>query len=122
MSQEARFSRNFLALGLTVRGDTWAEFMINLSEAADGATSYHDLCHAIEAVSNVQPLVQPAAPAPVAAPAAPAATNTWDVDPRQKCVHGMRVMRNGQGARGPWTGWFCPTPKGTPDQCKPEFV
>jgi hypothetical protein len=31
------------------------------------------------------------------------------------------VARSGNGAKGPWSGFFCPTPKGTPDQCPPQF-
>lgn len=38
------------------------------------------------------------------------------------CVHGERVRRSGNGARGEWVGYFCPTPKGTPDQCSPQFI
>lgn len=60
----------------------------------------------------------PAAPAPVPqaapAPAAPAAGQT--------CKHGTMTYREGQGKRGPWRGYFCPSPKGTPDQCEPQFV
>jgi len=43
------------------------------------------------------------------------------VDAGPRCKHGARVKREGRSGRGPWTGWFCPTPQGTPDQCKPEF-
>ena len=38
------------------------------------------------------------------------------------CVHGERQRRSGNGARGEWVGYFCPTPKGTPDQCSPNFL
>lgn len=38
------------------------------------------------------------------------------------CKHGPMVARSGQGAKGPWSGHFCPTPKGTPDQCPPQFA
>ena len=38
------------------------------------------------------------------------------------CSHGPRIHRKGTGAKGPWQAWFCPTPKGTPDQCKPMFI
>jgi hypothetical protein len=66
-----------------------------------------------QAVANVAPLRTGGAAAPtaahVAAPGAP------------MCDHGARVRREGQGQRGPWVGWFCPTPKGTVGQCKPEF-
>lgn len=37
------------------------------------------------------------------------------------CVHGPMTFRTGQGAKGPWKGYFCPTPKGTPNQCDPIF-
>jgi len=38
------------------------------------------------------------------------------------CKHGVLVWREGQGPKGPWKGYFCPSPKGTPDQCSPKFV
>ena len=38
------------------------------------------------------------------------------------CKHGPLKWLEGQGPKGPWKGWFCPAPKGTPDQCKPKFV
>lgn len=38
-----------------------------------------------------------------------------------RCKHGVRTRREGRNNRGPWVGYFCPTPQGTPDQCKPEF-
>jgi hypothetical protein len=37
------------------------------------------------------------------------------------CDHGPRVRRTGTSGKGPWVGWFCPTPKGTPGQCQPKF-
>jgi hypothetical protein len=38
------------------------------------------------------------------------------------CTHGVMTPRTGSGAKGPWKGYFCPSPKGTPDQCSPIFV
>lgn len=38
------------------------------------------------------------------------------------CKHGPRIKRTGTSAKGPWTAWFCPQPKGSPDQCKAEFA
>lgn len=38
------------------------------------------------------------------------------------CVHGQRVRRSGSSAKGDWVGYFCPTPKGTADQCSPNFL
>jgi hypothetical protein len=57
------------------------------------------------------------APAYAAAPAAPPA----GVPGAPRCNHGPRTRRAGTNQRGPWVGWFCPSPKGTPDQCKAEF-
>lgn len=66
-----------------------------------------------------------------AAPAAPAAQNTSTPAARQAapeggkmCNHGAMVFRSGVSASTgkPWKGYFCPTPRGTADQCSPEFV
>ena len=37
------------------------------------------------------------------------------------CVHGGRVFRQGvsKTTGKPYAFWACPTPQGTPDQCKP---
>ncbi len=32
------------------------------------------------------------------------------------------TKRQGNGAKGPWKGYMCPTPKGTADQCDPVFI
>jgi hypothetical protein len=56
------------------------------------------------------------ASAPAAVAAAPLA-----VPGAPRCNHGPRTRRAGTNQRGPWVGWFCPSPKGTPDQCKPDF-
>ena len=37
------------------------------------------------------------------------------------CTHGTMVPRSGTKNGRNWSGWFCPTPQGTPDQCSPEF-
>jgi hypothetical protein len=37
------------------------------------------------------------------------------------CVHGARIFRQGMSKTTgkPYAFWACPTPQGTPDQCKP---
>jgi len=43
--------------------------------------------------------------------------------PEGQCKHGALVWRESKpGAPKAWKGWFCPSPKGTPDQCEPKFV
>lgn len=40
----------------------------------------------------------------------------------RNCVHGPMIKRAGEGQYGPYKGYYCPTPKGTPDQCKPVYI
>lgn len=37
------------------------------------------------------------------------------------CAHGQMVPRAGVKNGKTWSGYFCPTPQGTPDQCRPQF-
>lgn len=37
------------------------------------------------------------------------------------CMHGAMVHRSGTKNGRDWSGYFCPTPKGTPNQCQPQF-
>jgi len=82
--------------------------------------------------------VQPAAAAGVAPVAeAPIAASTWGAPAAapvaappaafaaaaaKNCAHGPMTARSGVSARGPWKAYMCPTPKGTPDQCKAQFI
>jgi hypothetical protein len=38
------------------------------------------------------------------------------------CKHGVKKHKAGQGAKGPWQAWMCPSPKGTADQCQPQWI
>jgi hypothetical protein len=39
------------------------------------------------------------------------------------CAHGVRQFRTSKpGAARAWQAWMCPTPKGTPGQCDPEWI
>jgi len=110
----------------TIQADTHEEFVEQLELAHGSLQQCYDLMVAARAVGNV---AQAPAPAPVqaeavaqpasAAPAAPAAFTDATVP---QCPHGPMTARSGSGAKGPWKAWFCPTPKGTPDQCKPQFL
>ncbi|QSM04331.1 hypothetical protein I3U42_13575 [Mycobacteroides abscessus subsp. abscessus] len=63
----------------------------------------------------------PAAPAQARSNAPAAAQSAPDGDSRQ-CKHGDRVYKTGSSNGKVWKAFMCPTPKGTPDQCKPEWV
>ena len=42
--------------------------------------------------------------------------------PAPSCIHGQRTYRSGTGRKGAWQAWMCPTAKGTPGQCEPEWI
>jgi hypothetical protein len=62
---------------------------------------------------------QPYQPQQQAAP--PQRTGQTKVD-NGHCIHGPATYRESKpGAPKQWRGYFCPAPKGAPDQCDPEF-
>ena len=58
---------------------------------------------------------------PVAAPAAPAPAPTLA---GHTCRHGAMNYKEGVGVKGPWKGYMCSAPKGTPqpEKCQTIFV
>ena len=136
MSTESAYVVNAkTALGtiVTVRGDTAAQLAANINEfeqqgLAVAVAAFESLVTGKPAAPTAQaaaaafggtiveeaPAFAPVPP-PAAAPAAPLAGE-------RTCKHGVMTYRTGNGAKGPWRGFFCPTPKGTPDQCSPQFV
>lgn len=39
------------------------------------------------------------------------------------CKHGAKQLKSSKpGAANKWQAWMCPAPKGTPDQCQPEWI
>lgn len=117
----------------TIQGDTYEEFVAERDKALEGIQADVEFVNLVRAASNAatvlaggetvtrqvstEAFAAPAAwDAPAAAPAAFGAAAT------QMCDHGPMTPRTGVGAKGPWRGWFCPTAKGTPGQCKAIFV
>lgn len=61
--------------------------------------------------------------APVPPPPGAAATPPSGMGSATRaCVHGNMTKREGSGQWGPYKAFYCPTPKGAPDQCKPVYV
>lgn len=66
------------------------------------------------------------------APQEPQASNGFGTQPAQppaqpqapapQCQHGTRTHRKGNGSRGEWQAFFCPTEKGTVGQCDPLWL
>lgn len=108
-----------------IGGDTFDSFHANAVDII-GAPEAGKLIEDFQLLTNpeVAPAVQNAAPlrsSPV--PAEPAGFGGGGFAPpgAPTCDHGPRVRRTGTSAKGAWVGWFCPTPKGTPGQCKAKF-
>lgn len=138
MSSESNFSFTTKINGndlFTVRGDTYDAFLANLVNAGSvagvkvllSALDGEDLSNVApvsyeQAMNNVtavfgQPAntsFEPVAPAGIPAPPAS------DLD--KSCSHGVMIKRTGNGAKGEWRAFFCPTPKDTPGQCSPVFA
>ena len=47
-----------------------------------------------------------------------------EISADKKCRHGDMNLKTGTSAKGPWKGWMCGAPKGTPkeQQCDPIWV
>jgi hypothetical protein len=140
MSTESNYSFTTKVNGdlFTLRGDDFASFIGRLGESSNVPAVQHllDVLSGTvtiteqQAVANVTaafngtvtgaPAVAPVAPPvpPAIPPAAPPASNAS----APVCNHGAMIGRKGNGAKGEWRGFFCPTPKGTPDQCSPKFA
>lgn len=130
-NQEAPFSYT-TKIGndlLTVRGDDFKAFLENLTSLYLVPSVKH-LIEVIEgsAVATVTaslggtvtsapsaPDFQPVPPPTVATPAPVVAGS-------RSCQHGVMLQKTGQSAKGEWRAFFCPTPKGTPDQCQAIFA
>jgi hypothetical protein len=75
--------------------------------------------NAVETLYNAQGALKQALGAtPVEQPRISSAS----AENKKTCKHGEMTFRNGSSAKGPWKGYFCPSPKGTADQCEPQFI
>ena len=122
---------------VTARGDSAEELISNIEQLVKQGAG--DVIATLEAVLTGTPAVSPSysavdtvvdalggmvvqetsfAPVPPPAYAAPASS----IAGTRTCSHGTMVTRKGSGAKGEWKGYFCPTPKGTADQCTPQWV
>lgn len=142
MSSESNFSFTTKIAGtdlFTVRGDTYDEFLQNLTLAGsvsgiatlinhlDGTatTPVATMEAAIDLVQTTFPgstVIDSGAGFNPIPPAAPAAAPQAVAQPARACAHGEMIKRTGTSAKGEWRAFFCPTPKDTPGQCSPIFA
>jgi len=133
----------------TIQGYTLAEYQMARAELIDDLQGDVELVNLARAAGNAAVVLPHAEPAvfaqtgvaptvdttvyapPVAnpwqtAPAAPAPAFTQAAQPAapagRNCDHGPMTYREGVGKNGPWRAYMCPTPKGTPGQCKAIFL
>jgi hypothetical protein len=111
-----------------IAGDDFASFKTHLSDVLgpEGAESIlTTMATSIEgAPSFEQAVANVGAQFPNATPVSPVPqTSTPSTAPTgRSCKHGPMTKRQGSSAKGPWKGYMCPTPKGTPDQCDAIFL
>lgn len=123
---------------VTARGDSAEELIENIEQLVKQGAA--DVIATLEAVLTGTPPVSPSVSAvdtvvnalggtvvseastgfaPVPPPTStPLPTSAGQVS----CSHGSMIGRKGNGAKGEWKGFFCPTPKGTADQCTPQWL
>lgn len=112
---------------VTLRADEPQEFADRVDAAATAGfgvavTAFEGLINdsatpaAIDEVAKALGATVIAAPAPLA-PVPP----SGDVF-SPTCKHGVKKHKTGNGAKGQWQAWMCPSPKGTVDQCQPQWI
>jgi hypothetical protein len=70
------------------------------------------------APAPVKPEVATIAQAFNTTPVAPAA----EAPGSKSCKHGPMAYKTGTSAKGPWQGYMCNSPKGSPDKCETIWV
>lgn len=142
-NQEAPFSYTLKVLSnlFTVRGgsademekhlleaQTLLPILIALTKQAQQAEQGADPVALVQTVFPGSTVIETAQPTPVApaqpfAPVAPPASAAPTTPTGPVCKHGVMTYRTGtnKNTGAPWAGWFCPSPKGTPDQCSAQF-
>lgn len=102
---------------LNLRGDTVEEVeaIFDVVLAGDFLTKATEVASLLRAAGVVDTVLSPPPPEPIAPEPEP---ESGGATVTRVCPHGKRVKRTGTNDRGPWTGWFCPLPKGDANQCK----
>jgi hypothetical protein len=119
---------------INIRANTADELSVLLEGIGDYSTQVAAVQRLVVGAYNAAPLgttsstvntapstysAQPQVQAPSFTPPPSAITPSGTASPT--CVHGARIFRQGvsKNTGKPYAFWACPTPQGTPDQCKP---
>jgi hypothetical protein len=135
MSESFRIQQN-VKVGndlINLRADNPAEFEQVANWVIENAALLVNVQSALTGVAAVSPLAgnvtstqvqqAPAQQGQWAQPQQQAAPSWSQPDTSQgpACKHGPMVARSGEKNGKRWSGFFCPTPRGTSDQCAPQF-
>lgn len=108
---------------INVRANTVDEMSILLEGVGDYATQIASTAKLVGAAYNAIPLSTKSSTIgttpPPSSPPTPVSEVSGTASPT--CKHGARIYRSGvsKNTGKPYAFWACPTPQGTPDQCKP---
>jgi hypothetical protein len=109
-----------------VAADTYEEFRHHLNDVLglEGTDKLiNTMSASLEGVSLLDAAVSNVTSAIPGTTELPPRTSTPSTAPvGRSCKHGPMTKREGSSAKGPWKGYMCPTPKGTPDQCDAIFL
>jgi hypothetical protein len=122
-TEGTKFQVNFkLADGtlINIYATTSAELEAQLTTIQDTATLIGAVAGSLSSRGNSASYVANTLGAEVVSVAPSVQAST---PPDGHCKHGQLVWRESKpGAPKTWKGWFCPSDKGTPDQCEPKFL
>lgn len=108
---------------INVRANTADELSVLLEGVGDYSTQIAATQQKIVLSYNLNPLSTSSSTASTApmASSAPTPVSLTSGTAAPTCVHGARIFRQGvsKSTGKPYAFWACPTPQGTPDQCKP---
>ena len=112
---------------INVRANTSDELSVLLEGVSDYATQIAATGKLLAGAYTAAPLgttgsTVESQPAPTYSTAqTPQASATAGGMSTPTCIHGARIFRQGvsKTTGKPYAFWACPTPQGTPDQCKP---
>ena len=108
---------------INVRANTADELSVLLEGVGDYSTQIAATQQKIVLSYNLNPLSTSSSTAstPPMASSAPTPVSPTTGTASPTCMHGARIFRQGvsKTTGKPYAFWACPTPQGTPDQCKP---
>lgn len=133
-SAMAEVTENKSKLSLTLKGGTgfdapWVViYPDSVEEGLEILADRDGLKELLEQVQNTAAFFISKAPAKPAAAAGGGGGNARQAAQEapggesRTCQHGSMTFKSGFKNGKTWKGFFCPTPQGTPDQCRPQFV